>query len=242
MRHICKYITGIFLGAMLCETTVNAAEIINTDAVMYTNAETVIYAEADLSGEIVLTYVDSNLPVKVIGITDNGFFKIDINGVYYVPGNGLSAHAVEEASVNDNVGNDDSIFKAVQERIEEIDKLIELVNQERQKAGLAPVVYDEQMTYAATQRSSEMCYTGIFSHTRPNGARCFTVFDEYNITYQGAAENIAAGHTSAEHVMSDWMNSPGHKSNILKNYYTKIGVGIVENSSGYIYWTQLFAV
>ena len=53
MRHICKYITGIFLGATLCGTTVNAAEIINIDAVMYTNAETVIYAEADLSGEIV---------------------------------------------------------------------------------------------------------------------------------------------------------------------------------------------
>ena len=115
------------------------------------------------------------------------------------------------------------------------------MNQERQNVGLLPLAYDEQITYAATQRSFEMAAIDCFSHTRPNGTKCFTVMKEYNIFYRSVGENIAFGQENPEEVINDWMNSPGHRANILTAGFTKIGVGIAAKANGRLYWTQLFA-
>lgn len=113
-----------------------------------------------------------------------------------------------------------------------------LVNRERSSYGLQPVKYSPLLSEAANVRSSELCKN--FSHTRPNGTSCFTVLKEFDISYFSAAENIAYGQRNPEIVMNAWMNSSGHRANILSKNVEYIGVGVVY-SNGIYYWTQLFA-
>ena len=113
-----------------------------------------------------------------------------------------------------------------------------LVNRERLFYGLQPVKYSPLLSEAANVRSSELRKN--FSHTRPNGTSCFTVLKEFDISYFSAAENIAYGQKTPEIVMNAWMNSSGHRANILSKNVEYIGVGVVY-SNGIYYWTQLFA-
>lgn len=113
-----------------------------------------------------------------------------------------------------------------------------LVNRERLSNGLQPVKYSPLLSEAANVRSSELRKS--FSHTRPNGSSCFTVLKEFDISYFSAAENIAYGQRTPEIVMNGWMNSSGHRANILSKNVEYIGVGVVY-SNGIYYWTQLFA-
>ncbi|MCI8441813.1 MAG: hypothetical protein HFG27_04690 [Provencibacterium sp.] len=117
-------------------------------------------------------------------------------------------------------------------------QVVSLVNAERKKAGLSALKVNSELTKAARIRCQEQ--TVSFSHTRPNGARFSTVLDEVDISYMGAGENIAYGQRSAEEVMESWMNSPGHRANILREEYTEIGVGCYQDTTGRLYWTQLF--
>ena len=94
------------------------------------------------------------------------------------------------------------------------------------------------LSEAANVRSSELRKN--FSHTRPNGTSCFTVLKEFDISYFSVAENIAYGQRTPEIVMNAWMNSSGHRANILSKNVEYIGVGVVY-SNGIYYWTQLFA-
>lgn len=117
------------------------------------------------------------------------------------------------------------------------EQVVALVNQERAKAGLAELTLDKEIEAAALIRSKEIQQS--FSHTRPNGSSFATVLKEQNISYRTAGENIAWGQRSPEAVMEAWMNSDGHRANILSPNFTKIGVGhIVINGTNY--WTQLF--
>lgn len=113
-----------------------------------------------------------------------------------------------------------------------------LVNRERSSYGLQPVKYSPLLSEAANVRSSELRKN--FSHTRPNGTSCFTVLKEFDISYFSAAENIAYGQRTPEIVMNAWVNSSGHRANILSKNVEYIGVGVVY-SNGIYYWTQLFA-
>ena len=81
-----------------------------------------------------------------------------------------------------------------------------------------------------------------FSHTRPSGERCFTVFKEVGIaSYYACGENIAAGQKTPEQVVSGWMSSPGHRANILSAKYRYMGIGYVETTTGMKrYWAQMF--
>lgn len=118
------------------------------------------------------------------------------------------------------------------------DQVVALVNNERTKAGLSPVTTSANQTNAALIRAQEI--VGTFSHTRPDGRNFYTVLAESGVSYRGAGENIAYGQTTPEQVMQSWMNSTGHRANILNAQYTVIGVGCYQNSSGVKYWTQLF--
>ena len=117
-------------------------------------------------------------------------------------------------------------------------QVTDIVNRERAAAGLAPVTYSERMSQAAQVRASEIRST--FSHTRLNGTSCFTALKEAGVTYRSAGENIAYGQRTPEEVMDAWMNSSGHRANILGQQYTYIGVGALYEN-GTWYWTQFFA-
>ncbi len=113
-----------------------------------------------------------------------------------------------------------------------------LVNKERAANGLKPVKMSPQLSKAATVRAVEIKQN--FSHTRPDGTSCFTAVTDMGITYQYVAENIAYGQKDPEAVMNAWMNSSGHRANILSDKMDYIGVG-VNYENGTYYWTQFFA-
>ncbi len=120
-------------------------------------------------------------------------------------------------------------------------EVLTLVNEIRAEVGVQPLTLDTALCQAATMRSIEMNYSTQFSHTRPNGEKCFSVFTTFSISYNSAGENIAAGYHSPSAVVEGWKNSPGHYSNMINSGYNKIGIGMSNQPFGYgIYWTQLF--
>lgn len=119
------------------------------------------------------------------------------------------------------------------------EEVLVLVNKERQAAGLDALTLDPALYKAASVRAKELLTQ--FSHTRPDGTDCFSLLKESGIAYQAAGENIAAGQPSPEAVVEGWMNSPGHRANILSANFHKLGVGYVNVNTGYgHYWVQLF--
>lgn len=117
-------------------------------------------------------------------------------------------------------------------------EVAEIVNRERAAYGLAPLKYSEQLSSAALVRAQEIQVS--FSHTRPNGTSCFTAMTEAGISYSYAGENIAYGQRTPEAVMNGWMNSEGHRANILSNRVEYIGIGVTQRN-GIYYWSQFFA-
>lgn len=124
-------------------------------------------------------------------------------------------------------------------------RVLELVNIERANAGVAPLVLDEALCNAANMRAIEMDRTGEFSHTRPNGNSCFEVFNICGVGSGTYGENIAWASygMSPEKLVLEWMNSEGHKANIINSNYTRMGLGYstgVAGEDGH-YWAQEFA-
>lgn len=116
-----------------------------------------------------------------------------------------------------------------------VSEVIRLVNEERAKVGLSALQTNDTINGAAQVRVNEL--PTLFDHTRPDGTTCFTALDDAGIRYGTAGENIAAGQATPEQVVNAWMNSEGHRANILNASFTTIGVGY--NSAGR-YWVQLF--
>jgi len=85
-----------------------------------------------------------------------------------------------------------------------------------------------------------MAKLNYFDHQSPTYGSPFDMMKQYGISYRAAGENIAMGQTSPQQVMQGWMNSPGHRANILNASFTQIGVGIAQNAQGRYYWTQQF--
>lgn len=113
---------------------------------------------------------------------------------------------------------------------------LRLVNQERSAQGLTPLTMNETLMSEAMQRAAECAVN--FDHYRPDGTKCYTIAEEGGPAVN--AENIAANLRTAESVMESWMNSAGHKANILGSTYNSVGIGCV-NHNGIIYWVQLFS-
>ncbi|MCH5194569.1 MAG: hypothetical protein J1F11_11445 [Oscillospiraceae bacterium] len=153
-------------------------------------------------------------------------FDVDNNNFYYTDNNS-----------NNDTGSDNSNDYASTDSSSQsmIDQVVDLVNAERRSAGLSALASNGRLNEIAALRAEEI--TRLFDHTRPDGTVCFTAFT--NITYSAAGENIAAGQRSAEEVMDDWMNSPGHRANILSDNFGKIGVGCYKYGGMY-YWVQVF--
>ncbi len=134
----------------------------------------------------------------------------------------ITGHAVDETAVDRNTF---------------AQEILALVNKERAKVGAKPLHLAEDMQKAARVRAVEL--TIKYSHTRPNGKECFTVLKKQGC---GVGENIAAGANSPAAVMKLWMESPGHRKNILNPLYEELGVGYTYNSNTEFqhYWVQLF--
>ncbi|MEN2766988.1 CAP domain-containing protein [Ornithinibacillus xuwenensis] len=116
-------------------------------------------------------------------------------------------------------------------------EVVTLTNQERQQAGLSILKVDNSLSSVAREKSNDMQQKGYFSHTSPTYGSPFDMMRDFGITYQSAGENIAKGQQSAKEVVQAWMNSEGHRANILNGDFTHIGVGY--DPSGH-YWTQMF--
>lgn len=119
-------------------------------------------------------------------------------------------------------------------------QVIQLTNQERAKNGLKPLAADWQLSRVARYKSADMKDKNYFSHTSPTYGSPFTMMRNFGIAYRSAGENIAAGQRTPSEVVQSWMNSPGHRKNILNPAYTHIGVGHVTGGSYGHYWTQMF--
>lgn len=116
-------------------------------------------------------------------------------------------------------------------------QVIDLTNQHRQKNGLKPLIADAALSNVAQKKSEDMQQNNYFSHTSPTYGSPFDMIRDFGISYNSAGENIAQGQRTPEEVVNAWMNSEGHRANILNPNFTHIGVGFEE--TGY-HWTQMF--
>lgn len=119
-------------------------------------------------------------------------------------------------------------------------QVVSLVNKERSAEGLSSLSSDAQLAKLAQLKAEDMAKLGYFSHTSPTYGSAFDMMKTYGVSYKTAGENIAKGQKTAESVMEGWMNSSGHRANILKSDYTKIGVGYAKSAGGITYWVQIF--
>ncbi|MFC5714042.1 CAP domain-containing protein [Thalassorhabdus alkalitolerans] len=119
-------------------------------------------------------------------------------------------------------------------------EVIRLTNEERTQRGLAPLESYSELSDVARLKSADMRDAGYFSHNSPNYGSPFDMMSSQGIDYRGAGENIAAGQRTPQQVVDGWMNSQGHRENILRADFTHIGVGHVEGGSYGHYWTQMF--
>jgi len=116
-------------------------------------------------------------------------------------------------------------------------EVVRLVNDIRKRNGLKELTYDWELSRVARYKSQDMKDNRYFSHTSPVYGSPFQMMKSFGITYRSAGENIARGQTSPEAVVNAWMNSSGHRANILNASFTHIGVGYVKDGN---YWTQMF--
>lgn len=154
----------------------------------------------------------------------------------------------EIIQANKQIGNPNLIYpgqtvqipSTAQATISMESQVVQLVNEERAKVGLKPLKENWELARVARFKSQDMIDHRYFSHQSPIYGTPFQMIKDFGLTYNAAGENIAAGQTSAQAVVTAWMNSDGHRKNILSSQFTEIGVGYVKGGSHGHYWTQMF--
>lgn len=153
----------------------------------------------------------------------------------------------ELLKANPQVKNPSAIYVGEKIYIPSVDDLatveqqvVDLVNRNRVSAGLAPLSVNWQLARVARYKSQDMINKGYFGHQSPTYGSPFQMMESFGISFTAAGENIAYGQRSAQEVMNAWMNSSGHRANIMSPIYTQIGVGVAKASNGTFYWTQEF--
>lgn len=119
-------------------------------------------------------------------------------------------------------------------------KIAELINDERAKHGMEPLKYVADISEVARVKSQDMVKYDYFSHSSPVYGSPFKMMESFGLHYTAAGENIARGQRTAQAVMSNLMNSPGHRDNILSPIFTQIGIGAARLPNGTYCFTQLF--
>lgn len=151
----------------------------------------------------------------------------------------------EIKSVNPQIKNYDLIYPGQIINIPAVDtgvtsyekEVVRLVNEIRLENGLGALTYDWELSRVARYKSQDMKDKNYFSHTSPTYGSPYQMMKSFGITYRTAGENIAKGYATPQAVVNAWMNSAGHRANILNATYTRIGVGYVASGN---YWTQMF--
>ena len=146
----------------------------------------------------------------------------------------------QDQDKDDNNQNDDNNSSNINGFSKEQVEVLNLVNKERKANGLKPLTLNKELSNVANIKSRDMIEKGYFDHTSPTYGSPFDMMKKFNISYNTAGENIAMGQKTPSEVMNSWMNSSGHRANILNSTYTELGVGIQKDSNGTIYWTQMF--
>ena len=119
-------------------------------------------------------------------------------------------------------------------------EVVDRTNAERARHGLPPLGVDARLAAAAHAHSADMVRRAFFAHESPDGRQVWDRAVAAGYAYRKVAENIAAGQRSAEEVVRGWMESPGHRANILDGDLAQIGVGRADGGSYGVYWTQVF--
>lgn len=150
----------------------------------------------------------------------------------------------EIIAANKQIPNPDLIYPNQKINIPNIDKtkgveqqVLTLVNQERARAGVKPLQMDWELQRVARVKACDMAEKGYFSHQSPTYGSPFDMMKQFGISYRSAGENIAEGQRTPSEVMTAWMNSQGHRENILKSDYTHLGVGYCQTGN---HWVQMF--
>ena len=119
-----------------------------------------------------------------------------------------------------------------------IQEVLDIVNSERGRVGLLPLRLHSQLIAAAQAHSDDMARHNFMSHTGSDGSSPFDRMKRYGYNFRWAGENVASGYSSPQDVMRGWMNSSGHRANILNPNFRDIGIGYARGNSPY--WTQKF--
>ncbi len=119
-------------------------------------------------------------------------------------------------------------------------EVIRLVNKERTNRGLSALTTNWELSRVARYKSQDMINKNYFSHTSPTYGSPFNMMEQFGLKFSAAAENIAYGQRTAQEVVTAWMNSAGHRANILSASYSQTGVGAAKKADGTLYWTQMF--
>jgi uncharacterized YkwD family protein/spore coat assembly protein SafA len=133
------------------------------------------------------------------------------------------------------------VYVPILDSVKQIEnEVVRLTNEQRAKYGLPPLKMDWQLARVARYKSADMRDKNYFQHNSPTYGSPFTMMKNFGIQYRTAGENIAAGQRTPQEVVNSWMNSPGHRANILNRNFTHIGVGYARGGSYGHYWTQMF--
>lgn len=119
-------------------------------------------------------------------------------------------------------------------------QVVDLVNKERAAVGLPALKVNTKLAGVAEKKAEDLRDKNYFAHQSPTYGSPFDMMKQFGISYSTAGENIAKGQKTPSAVMNGWMNSQGHKDNILNSSFTEIGVGYVTDSNGNTYWVQMF--
>ena len=217
----------------------------------------------------ILGGLEKGKQIQVTGLVDTGWYRIQYNDeIAYV----YASYLIDEASYQAMIAEEEALAKQQQQQqpvpeqqqpapeqptpapqqpapepqqpqVNPADykaQVVALINQERANAGLGSVAQNASLDAVAQIRAQEIVQS--FSHTRPDGTDCFTILEQYGIPNSAAGENIAAGYGTPAEVMTGWMNSEGHRANILKDVYTQVGIGYYTDPNGVYgtYWVQMF--
>ncbi|MFB5265413.1 CAP domain-containing protein [Paenibacillus enshidis] len=163
-------------------------------------------------------------------LNDNGYAGDTVN----LPESGQTAS--KPAAPTQPVSNPDTTTtKPSTDKSQFTAQVIALVNQERSKAGLKPLTSHTNLSNMALEKAKDMSKNNYFDHNSPTYGSPFDMMKKFGISYSYAGENIAMGQQTPEEVMKDWMNSEGHRKNIMSPNFTLIGIGYYNG-----YWVQEF--